>query len=69
MPSCRETVLDHGAVTPLLAQFKEDMKVSVLRTATWALSNFCFGKLPEEVQVGCPNISVMSFLICEEIIF
>lgn len=51
MPSCREIVLDHGAVTPLLAQFKEDMKVSVLRTATWALSNLCFGKLPAEVQV------------------
>ena len=68
MPSCRETVLDHGAVTPLLAQFKEDMKVSVLRTATWTLSNICFGKLPDEVQVGHHIIAGMSFLICEEII-
>ncbi|VAH26172.1 unnamed protein product [Triticum turgidum subsp. durum] len=62
MPSCRETVLDHGAVTPLLAQFKEGMKVSVLRTATWALSNLCFGKLPAEVQVK-PILEIISLLI------
>ncbi|XP_044964243.1 importin subunit alpha-1a-like isoform X1 [Hordeum vulgare subsp. vulgare] len=62
MPSCREIVLDHGAVTPLLAQFKEDMKVSVLRTATWALSNLCFGKLPAEVQVK-PILEIISLLI------
>uniref|UniRef100_M8BM30 Importin subunit alpha n=1 Tax=Aegilops tauschii TaxID=37682 RepID=M8BM30_AEGTA len=62
MPSCRETVLDHGAVTPLLAQFKEDMKVSVLRTATWALSNLCFGKLPAEIQVK-PILEIISLLI------
>ncbi|CAM0907531.1 unnamed protein product [Alopecurus aequalis] len=62
MPSCREAVLDHGAVTPLLAQFQEDMKVSVLRTATWALSNLCFGKLPDEVQVK-PILEIISLLI------
>ncbi|KAM3392311.1 hypothetical protein ACQJBY_013437 [Aegilops geniculata] len=62
MPSCREIVLDHGAITPLLAQFKEDMKVSVLRTATWALSNLCFGKLPAEVQVK-PILEIISLLI------
>ncbi|XP_003559766.1 importin subunit alpha-1b isoform X1 [Brachypodium distachyon] len=62
MPSCREIVLDHGVVTPLLAQFKEDMKVSVLRTATWALSNICFGKLPVEVQVK-PILEIISLLI------
>ncbi|KAL5198576.1 hypothetical protein ABZP36_002088 [Zizania latifolia] len=62
MPSCRETVLDHGAVTPLLAQFREDMKVPVLRTATWALSNLCFGKLPAEVKVK-PILEIVSQLI------
>lgn len=62
VPSCREIVLDHGAIMPLLAQFKEDMKVAVLRTATWALSNLCFGKLPAEVQVK-PILEIISQLI------
>uniref|UniRef100_A0A453AM41 IBB domain-containing protein n=1 Tax=Aegilops tauschii subsp. strangulata TaxID=200361 RepID=A0A453AM41_AEGTS len=41
---------------------REDMKVSVLRTATWALSNLCFGKLPAEIQVK-PILEIISLLI------
>ena len=52
LPSCRDILFDHGVVTPLLSQFRDDMKIPVLRTAMWALSNICFGKLPAEVQVG-----------------
>jgi hypothetical protein len=40
------------------------MKIPVLRTAMWALSNLCFGKLPAEVQVGfcyCYLCSFFSF--------
>uniref|UniRef100_A0A0E0LQ10 Importin subunit alpha n=1 Tax=Oryza punctata TaxID=4537 RepID=A0A0E0LQ10_ORYPU len=62
VPTCREIVLDHGAVAPLLAQFREGMKVPVLRTSTWALSNLCFGKLPAEVQVK-PILDIISQLI------
>ncbi|XP_015694804.1 importin subunit alpha-4 isoform X2 [Oryza brachyantha] len=62
IPSCRDIVLDHGAMMPLLALFREDMKVSVLRTATWALSNLCFGKLPPEVQVK-PILEIICQLI------
>uniref|UniRef100_A0A0D9X349 Importin subunit alpha n=1 Tax=Leersia perrieri TaxID=77586 RepID=A0A0D9X349_9ORYZ len=61
LPSCRDIVLEHGAVTPLLALFSEDMKVPVLRTATWALSNLCFGKLPAEVQVLVEN-DILTYL-------
>ncbi|KAK3128075.1 hypothetical protein QOZ80_7AG0582290 [Eleusine coracana subsp. coracana] len=62
LPSCRDILLDHGTVTPLLSQFREDMRIPVLRTATWALSNLCFGKLPAEVQVK-PILEIISQLI------
>ncbi|PUZ73511.1 hypothetical protein GQ55_2G480000 [Panicum hallii var. hallii] len=62
LPSCRDILFDHGVVTPLLSQFRDDMKIPVLRTAMWALSNICFGKLPAEVQVK-PILEIVSQLI------
>lgn len=62
LPSCRDILFEHGALTPLLSQFREDMKIPVLRTAMWALSNLCFGKLPAEVQVK-PILEIISQLI------
>jgi len=62
LPSCRDILFDHGVVTPLLSQFRADMKIPVLRTAMWALSNICFGKLPAEVQVK-PILEIVSQLI------
>lgn len=45
-PSCRDLVLGHGALVPLLSQLSEHSKLSMLRNATWTLSNFCRGKPP-----------------------
>lgn len=58
-PVCRDLVLGHKALQPLLAQLRDNSKLSMLRNATWTLSNFCRGK-PQ------PDFEEVSFMLCKQ---
>ncbi|KAJ8439222.1 hypothetical protein Cgig2_030157 [Carnegiea gigantea] len=70
-PNCRDLVLSHGALVPLLAQLNENSKLSMLRNATWTLSNFCRGKPAapfEQVKPALPVLQRLIFLNDEEVL-
>ncbi|KAG9130648.1 hypothetical protein Leryth_011912 [Lithospermum erythrorhizon] len=62
-PGCRDLVLSHGALLPLLNQLNENSKLSMLRNATWTLSNFCRGKPPTPFEQVRPALPVLQRLI------
>ncbi|KAH9730669.1 Importin subunit alpha-2 [Citrus sinensis] len=62
-PKCRDLVLSNGALMPLLAQFNEHAKLSMLRNATWTLSNFCRGKPQPLFEQTRPALPALERLI------
>ncbi|KAI9098988.1 hypothetical protein K1719_024755 [Acacia pycnantha] len=62
-PRCRDFVLNHGALVPLLAQLNEQAKLSMLRNATWTLSNFCRGKPQPPFEQVKPALPALAQLI------
>ncbi|TYG96134.1 hypothetical protein ES288_A11G323300v1 [Gossypium darwinii] len=53
---CRDLVLGHGALLPLLALLNEPVSCSMLRNATWTLSRFC--KPPfDQVKLVLPTLA------------
>lgn len=62
-PDCRNLVLESGALNPLLGQLTENAKLSMLRNATWTLSNFCRGKPQPPFELVRPSLATLAQLI------
>lgn len=70
-PKCRDLVLGNGALIPLLAQLNEHTKLSMMRNATWTLSNFCRGKpqpMFEQVSPALPALQLLLYSNDEEVL-
>ncbi|RZC89128.1 hypothetical protein C5167_030818 [Papaver somniferum] len=70
-PGCRNYVLSQGALVPLLSQFSKHSKESMLRTATWTLSNLCRGEPAvsfEQVKLALPVLQHLIHSSDEEIL-
>lgn len=62
-PKARDAVLAAGALEPMLANIVTPASASLLRNATWALSNLCRGKPPPDLVIMKPAIPVLVELL------
>ena len=67
--SCRDAVVSCGALAPLLSVLETTgvNKPSLLRNATWTLSNFCRGKPAPDLELITPALPTMARLVlCQD---
>ncbi|KAH8744059.1 armadillo-type protein [Diaporthe sp. PMI_573] len=62
-PQCRDYVLSCGALKPLLALLDDSRELSILRNATWTLSNFCCKTPQPDWNTIAPALPVLSELV------
>jgi importin subunit alpha-1 len=71
-PQCRDYVLSQGALRPLLNLLGDSRKLSMLRNATWTLSNFCRGKTPQPdwntIQPALPILAKLVYSLDDEVL-
>ncbi|KAG5462483.1 MAG: importin alpha protein [Olpidium bornovanus] len=66
-PNCRDIVLQAGVLPPLLRLLNENHKISMIRNATWTLSNLCRGKSPQpDWNIISPVLPVLAKLVHAE---
>ncbi|DAZ97527.1 TPA: hypothetical protein N0F65_003013 [Lagenidium giganteum] len=63
-PECRDFVLNSGAMTMLIMVLRNRTgNISILRNATWTLSNFCRGKPKPDFHLVQPALNLLPHLI------
>merc|ERR1740138_1986455 len=62
-PNFRDLVLQSGGLNPVMTVLRESEKTSMMRNATWTLSNLCRGKPPPPFEWVSPALSMLSQLI------
>lgn len=72
-PKYRDYVLEQGALQPLLRVLTEkNNKVTMLRNATWTLSNFCRGKNPQPdwstIRQALPILAQLVYATDDEVL-
>ena len=71
-PQMRNYVLECGALPPLLSLLNDTRKVSMMRNATWTLSNFCRGKSPQPdwnlIQPALPMLAKLIYSLDDEVL-
>ncbi|KAK4220820.1 armadillo-type protein [Podospora fimiseda] len=71
-PTCRDYVLSQGALRPLLSLLGDSRKLSMLRNATWTLSNFCRGKTPQpdwaQIAPALPILAKLVYSLDDEVL-
>jgi len=68
---CRNLVLEGGVLAPLLKLCDKDSKITLLRNATWTISNLCRGKPQVPFEAIKPCVGVLAnllFLTDEEVL-
>jgi len=61
--NCRDLVLQHNALQPILALCTQNAKLTMLRNATWTISNFCRGKPQPPFGAVAPALRTLADLI------
>eukprot|EP00931_Biecheleriopsis_adriatica_P015911 TRINITY_DN1190_c0_g1_i1.p1 TRINITY_DN1190_c0_g1~~TRINITY_DN1190_c0_g1_i1.p1 ORF type:complete len:534 (+),score=132.55 TRINITY_DN1190_c0_g1_i1:68-1669(+) len=62
-PNFRDLVLQSGGLGPITALLRKTEKTSVMRNATWTLSNLCRGKPPPPFEWVSPALGCLAWLI------
>ncbi|XP_076372338.1 karyopherin subunit alpha [Tachypleus tridentatus] len=71
-PDCRDLIIRHGIMKPLLDLIKSDSPASFLRNVTWTLSNLCRNKNPpppfEVIKQSLPTLHQLIYHNDKEVV-
>merc|ERR1719218_458066 len=62
-PNFRDLVLQSGGLNPIMTVLRDSDKTSMMRNATWTLSNLCRGKPPPPFEWVSPPLAPLANLV------